>query len=34
MIAALAEHSEDIGKRYAVYKEVMVYYAERKLHFR
>lgn len=33
-IYQLAPHSENIGKLYAVYKELMLYYAERKFHFK
>lgn len=33
-IYALAEHSKNIGKLYAVYRELMLYYAERKFHFK
>ena len=33
-IYKLADHNENIGKLYSVYKELMLYYAERKFHFK
>lgn len=33
-IYELSKHSENIGKLYALYKELMLYYAERKFHFK
>lgn len=34
MIYALAEHSDNIGRLHAVYKELMIYYAQRKFNFK
>ena len=33
-ISKLADHSENIGKLYEIYKELMLYYSERKFHFK
>ena len=34
MIYELSEHSENIGRLYAVYRELMLHYAERKFNFK